>query len=138
MKINLVLLLAALLFVCFSCEYTQFPQGMRLYESQCSGCHGLDGKGFKDLYPPLYQSDYFSADPYATVCIITNGMEGEILVNGKKYDQPMQAIEKLSAVQITNILNYISDSWNPSVSIPINIDVVKEKMKDCENDPKVY
>ncbi len=109
-----------------------------MYEGQCSGCHGLKAEGFRELYPPLTNSENFRKDPYNTACLIVNGLEGPLEVNGITYDQRMLAIEGLTDVQITNILNFVADEFNPKVPTPLNIDLVNERLEKCKNDPKVY
>lgn len=137
MKIN-VGLVTTILILLLACNYTPFPQGGDLYESQCSGCHGIEGEGFRDLYPPLRNSISFQNDPYQTACIITNGIRDTVNLNGEFMKLPMFAIEGLTEVQITNIINYIAHSWNPEVKTPVNIDLVKQSLEACKDQPKVF
>jgi len=122
----------------FACDYNPYPQGMALYEGQCSGCHGIQGEGFRNLYPPMINSKNFIKDPYNTACLIVNGLEGPMEINGQIYDQRMLAIEGLTDVQITNILNYVAHAFNPEVPTPLNIDLVNQRLEECKDDPKVY
>lgn len=82
-----------------------------LYENLCADCHGFNGEGFKDLYPPLAGSDYMKKADLSIACIIRNGLDSPIEVNGKAYHQPMPAFKELSEVEITNLVNYISNQW---------------------------
>ena len=137
MKSRLILLVL-ITFYFFACDYTSYPQGKALYEGQCSGCHGLEAEGFRQLYPPLINSKNFLNDPYNTACLIVNGLEGPIEINGITYDQRMMAIEGLTDVQITNILNYVADAFNPKVKTPLNIDLVNKSIEACKDDDKVF
>ena len=86
-------------------------QSQLLYEAQCANCHGTSGEGLRNLYPPLAKADFVEEHPEKIACIIRNGMEGEVVVNGKTYNQPMPGNQQLSADQIANIINYIRRNW---------------------------
>lgn len=86
-------------------------QGKKLYEAYCSNCHQSDGAGFAKLYPPLAASDYLLNNLPAAACIIKNGMEGELQVNGVVYNQMMPANQNLTPLEVAEILTYISNSW---------------------------
>lgn len=90
-----------------------------------------DGSGLGALIPPLAQSDYLKNSRNELPCIIRYGIEGEITVNGQKYNQPMAGIAKLSDVDIVNIINYICVSWGndyPIMSLP----EVRSVLQECE------
>lgn len=87
-----------------------YSEGYQLYTINCANCHQADGKGLANLYPPIVGSKYVSkTEPL--VCIIKNGLEGEIVVAGKTYNRPMPANPKLSDIEIAEIITYISNSW---------------------------
>ena len=108
-----------------------FVQGQQLYEQHCSNCHQTDGKGFTQLYPPLAQSDYMLADINRTVCLIKYGMQGEITVNEKKYDQPMPANTKLTNIEIAEIATYIGNAWGNQHGL-ISVKEVNTLLKQCD------
>ncbi len=107
-----------------------FVQGQQLYEQHCSNCHQPDGKGFAQLYPPLAQSDYMLADISRTACLIKYGMEGEITVNGKKYNQPMPANTQLTNIEVAEIATYISNAWGNQHGL-ISVKEVDTQLKQC-------
>jgi cytochrome c551 len=86
-------------------------QGERLYELNCSNCHQADGKGFGLLYPPLAGADFLKGRKDSIICIIRNGMSGPVTVNGQVYDQAMPGNEKLTDLEIAEILTYLYVSW---------------------------
>ena len=102
-------------FAAFSCFYSAcqstYPQGQAIYERYCATCHMETGEGLRGLYPPLAQSDYLTNHREKLPCIIRNGIEGPIIVNGKTYNQPMVAVPDLNETEIHNLLNYISQAW---------------------------
>ncbi len=83
------------------------PQGARLFENNCANCHMEAGKGLQELIPTVRNADYVVNNPEKLACIIRNGIKGEIIVNGKKYNQPMTAAPHLTEIEITNIVNYL-------------------------------
>src|SRR5688572_24227124 len=72
-----------------------FVQGEKLYSANCSNCHQKDGKGVGLLYPPLDQSDFMKNNFEATLCLMKYGLTGEIVVNGKSFNQPMPGVRTL-------------------------------------------
>ena len=52
-------------------------------------------------------------------------MNGEIVVNGKAFNQAMPSIPHLSDVDLTNIINYISKNIEPSVK-PVTLREIKK------------
>lgn len=116
-----VLIIAVVSFTsCQSEEKIKLEQyyigGKELYEQNCANCHQKDGKGLQSLYPPIAGSDYLK-DKENVIYIIKNGLAGEILVNGKKYNQPMPANNQLTNLDIAEIVTYIYNEWNGETKI---------------------
>lgn len=70
-----------------------------------------DGTGLAELYPPLNGSDWLMENKEQLPTVMRYGIEGSLIVNGIEYDIPMSGIPELSAVEISNITNYILSSW---------------------------
>jgi cytochrome c551 len=85
--------------------------GKDLYELHCANCHQKDGTGLGRLIPPLAASDFMNEDIGRTVRIIRNGIQGEIIVNGIQYNQPMPGNSKLTLLEIAEITTYIYNIW---------------------------
>lgn len=117
--------------ICLSCQTQEFEQGQELYLYYCSSCHLESGQGLKSLYPALAQSDYLEKYNESVPCIIRKGLEGEIIVNGKDYNNPMPAMPKISAFEITNIINFINHSWGNELPYVKFVDV-KAKLEECK------
>ncbi len=128
MKTSFLLLFLGMSFI--YCQNNVYVQGERLYERYCSNCHGKDGNGLKNLYPPLNSSDYYQKNQDLVACIILNGLEDEIEVNGKSYMMPMAGFSNLTDVDITNIINYVNTAWNNDLE-ETTIQKVKENLKSC-------
>lgn len=103
-----------------------------LYQNSCANCHMNDGQGLKNLIPPLADADYLLKFEHKLPCIIKHGLKGEIVVNGKSYNQVMPSNESLSDIDIANLINYIRNEWGNSHShIPLN--QVKEALQKCDH-----
>lgn len=103
--------------------------GKASYKVHCSSCHGDDGEGVRQLVPTLIQADYAIQHFDSLPCWIKNGMNHPITVNGKPYNQPMYPI-KADEVEITNIINYVSEELLKTKK-QVNSKWVKEKLEKC-------
>jgi len=131
MRLSLLTVLAILISVAFlQCDTNPYKQGKILYEQNCQNCHQEDGKAVRGLIPPLAGSDYL-LNSSQVACIIRHGLEGDILVNGKRYNHKMPANNKLTSTQITNIINYVNHAWgNQLPYVPHTL--VMEALEECE------
>jgi hypothetical protein len=59
-----------------------------------------------------------------------NGVGGEMLVNGKKYNKEMKGIPSLTELEIAEIATYIYNSWEHQRGI-IDIQAVNAALKKC-------
>jgi mono/diheme cytochrome c family protein len=125
---------AAFLMVVLSqlaCEQNTYRIGQRLYEGNCANCHMDAGEGLGELIPPLAGADYWAQNRALLPCILRHGLADTIVVNGKSYTQPMAGNSKLSDIQITNILNYVGNSWGNQTA-PFRLDEVRTLLEQCE------
>jgi cytochrome c551 len=88
-----------------------YVQGEQLYLKHCSNCHQKDGSGLGLVYPPLNKSDYMNEHFNDVICLIRNGIEGELVVNGKTFNQPMPGVHSLSDLEVAEIATYIFNTW---------------------------
>ncbi len=120
LKVFLILVAVVSFTSCQSEEKIKLEQyyigGKELYEQNCANCHQKDGKGFQNLYPPIAGSDYLK-NKEKVIYIIKNGLSGEIMVNGKKYNQPMPANNQLTNLDIAEVVTYIYNEWNGETKI---------------------
>ncbi len=110
------------LFFMFSCSNSKnsesdikfqqyFIHGEQLYLKHCSNCHQPTGTGLGLVYPPLHTSDFMKNNFEEVLCLMKHGIEGEIIVNGKSYVQPMPGVQSLTDIEIAEIATYIYNSW---------------------------
>ena len=104
--------------------------GERLYKTNCANCHMDNGVGLGALMPPLAGSDYLAKNRERIVCIIQNGLQDTIVVNGQTYAEQMPGNPQLSEIQITNIANYLFQSWGNQVP-PLTFEDTQKALKDC-------
>lgn len=86
-------------------------EGKTIYENHCGNCHQNDGLGLGKLIPPLRAADYFQESVHRAIWIMKYGQEGEIVVNGQVYNQPMPASPKLTPLEISQISTYLYNIW---------------------------
>lgn len=115
-----------------SCRDGQiYKQGQIYYQNFCANCHAEDGKGLRGLIPPLAQSDYMEKQRAALPCIIRQGLNGAIVVNGVAYEsQNMPGNDRLTDFEITNLLNYIGTAWGNNAPI-WTVDEVRSALNSC-------
>ncbi|HRD06567.1 MAG TPA: cytochrome c [Saprospiraceae bacterium] len=111
MKIKSKLLLFALgLLSISSCDDT-YSQGQRIYTALCANCHMDDGSGLNQLIPRLKGSLYLTGQKQGLVCVIRQGFRADSLGLTLKY---MPAHPKITDVEMTNLVNYLSRSFGNS------------------------
>lgn len=82
-------------------------EGWKFYNIYCANCHQRNGKGDNNRFPPLAGSEYVTGDKDRLIKILLNGMQGEIEVNGKKYNGLMPQFGYLNDHAIASILTFI-------------------------------
>lgn len=85
-------------------------RGKDAYIAYCLSCHGEQGAGIENVYPPLAKSDYLMADKKRSIQQVLNGAKGDMKVNGKVYNAEMTGFD-LTDEQVSDILNYCRNSW---------------------------
>ena len=129
MKNSILLILIALSTI--YCQNNIYAQGERIYATYCANCHGEDGSGLKNLYPPLNNSDYYKENQEKVACIVLEGLEDEITVNGKDYMMPMAGFSNLTDVDLANLINYINTAWDNNLP-EVTVLQVKKYLEKCK------
>ncbi|MDH5396656.1 MAG: dehydrogenase [Cyclobacteriaceae bacterium] len=97
-------------------EQKMFVSGRQQYLTNCAGCHGTDGAGLSRSGPPLAKSEWVIGDAVRLSLIVLHGIEGPLIVDGKRYDAPeilpvMPGHFTLDDGEIATILTYIRNEW---------------------------
>ncbi len=82
------------------------------------------------MYPPLDTSDYLTNNFEEVLCLIRNGKEGAILVNGKNYNQKMPGISTLTDLEIAEITTYVYNTWSHQRGI-VDVKEVSATLSSC-------
>jgi len=142
MRSNATLCFLCLSVVLFSCgdakqkaentpKFRQYyVQGEKLYLKFCSNCHQENGSGLGRVYPPLNKSDYMQKHFNDVICIIRNGKEGELFVNGLQFNQAMPALPQLTDLEVAEIATYIYNTWEHQRGI-IDVKTVTPILQNC-------
>ena len=90
---------------------SSIARGKEVYSAQCISCHMEQGEGIENVYPPLAKADYLKKDKSVLAGQILHGITGEIKVNGVAYNGEMTPFEHLSDQEVSDVLNYVRNSW---------------------------
>ena len=90
-----------------------------------------DGTGLRGVIPPLAGSDYLAKHFDELPCVILLGLQEEIVVNGKTYDQPMAGIAEMTDFEIVLVINYINHSWGNDAKYT-DIREVRRNIENCK------
>jgi len=91
----------------------RIAQGRKLFSSICAACHQPSGQGRPNIFPPLAGSDFLNADKGRAIRIVISGRQGEVIVNGQKYNNNMPSFP-LSDDDIANVLTFVYNSFGNS------------------------
>jgi mono/diheme cytochrome c family protein len=86
-------------------------RGAQIYNNTCVACHGIDGKGVPDVFPPLARSEWATAAADVPIRILMQGLIGPITVDGGKYNNAMPPLSQLSPPEMADVLTYVRQSF---------------------------
>jgi mono/diheme cytochrome c family protein len=91
----------------------RLENGKRLFATICAACHQPAGQGIPGRFPPLAGSDFLNSDKRRAIKTVLNGLQGDVLVNGQKFNNSMPRFP-LSDADIASALTYVYDSFGNS------------------------
>jgi mono/diheme cytochrome c family protein len=103
--------------------------GKRLFTSICAACHQSTGMGRPNMFPPLAGSDYLNADKNRAIQIVLFGRQGEVVVNGQKFNNNMPSFP-LTDDDVANVLTFVYNSFGNS-----GFEVTPEEVKVLRSQP---
>ncbi len=89
----------------------QIERGKGVFMQTCFVCHQIDGQGIPGQIPPLAGSDFLMADKDRSIRAVLQGLTGEVVVNGKKFNGVMTPLNNLSDPEIANVLTYVRNNF---------------------------
>jgi mono/diheme cytochrome c family protein len=101
--------------------------GKALFSANCITCHQATGLGLPGQYPPLAGSEVELGDATnQLIAIVLKGLQGPVVVEGKAFNNAMQAWEgQYTDSQLASILTYVRSDWGNNAP-PITADMVKQ------------
>lgn len=133
MRVSWAPVIAALLFAAAGCGSRHAAQatfdraqrrnlasandGARVYITNCSSCHQLDGRGIPGAFPPLAGNPMVTGDAARVLRVVKYGQRGPIRVAGRPYTGEMPAWDGLlSGDEIAAVVSYIRSAWRNGAS----------------------
>jgi len=106
----------------------RIARGKMIYTAVCMACHQANGAGIPSAFPPLAKSDYLNAAKERAISNVINGLSGEVVVNGEKFNSIMPSLD-LNDEDVANVLTYVYSEWenNGSEVSPEEVKVVRAK-----------
>ena len=107
----------------------KIAMGQRIFSTICAACHQPTGRGVPNVFPPLAGSDFLNADKNRAIKIVINGRQGELVVNGQRFNNTMPKFP-LTDQEIANALTYVYNSFGNS-----GIEVTPEEVATLRAQP---
>jgi mono/diheme cytochrome c family protein len=101
----------------------KIEMGRRIFSSICAACHQPTGRGLPNVFPPLAGSDFLNADKNRAIKTVIFGRQGEVVVNGMKFNNNMPSFP-LTDADIANVLTFVYNSFGNS-----GLEVTPEEVK---------
>jgi mono/diheme cytochrome c family protein len=87
--------------------------GKRLFTTVCALCHQATGQGIPAQFPPLTRSDFLNSDKDRAIKILLNGLQGEVVVNGQRFNNSLPSFP-LSNEDVANALTFVYNAFGNS------------------------
>ncbi|HEX2855346.1 MAG TPA: copper-containing nitrite reductase [Opitutaceae bacterium] len=101
----------------------RMERGKQVFLTSCFACHMANGEGLPGVFPPLANSDYLKADKTRAIRVVTKGLSGPVVVNGKTYNSMMPP-QTFTDAQVADVLTYVMNTWGNDFGT-VSLDDVK-------------
>jgi glucose/arabinose dehydrogenase/mono/diheme cytochrome c family protein len=105
--------------------------GATVYNTYCSSCHQRNGKGDGNRFPPLQGSEWVNGEKERLIRVVLNGLNEQIEVKGKPYNNLMPAHAFLKNEDLAEVLTYIRQNFDNKGEIikPEDVEQVRKTLK---------
>lgn len=101
-------------------------RGKAVYALTCIACHGDDGRGVPNAFPPIDGSDWLTGEPELPIKVVLHGLMGPVKVKGEEYNSAMAPLgHSLNDQQVADVLTYVRQRWSNDAA-PVDPATVKE------------
>ena len=122
------LLLAVLILLLSGCGDSGMDPSA--YRRHCANCHGWDGEGLRNLFPPLNGSDYFGGKLSTLPCLLASGMS-DFKGSGKPSGSSrMPTFAHLPIEEMTDLIDYLHQKWGTGSEL-VSEHKVGEWLQNC-------
>lgn len=92
-------------------------EGRVVYDSNCVGCHQADGGGLSGVFPPLAGNDRVADSAYFAQTV-SQGLQGEIVVDGVTYNGVMPGFAALSDEELGALTVFVQEGLGTAAPPP--------------------
>ena len=85
--------------------------GAKLYDQYCVVCHQRDGKGDGGRFPSLVSTNWVSGNKSRLISLVLSGLQGEIDVEGKRFNGVMPPHAFLNDEQVGQLLTFLRQNY---------------------------
>ena len=103
--------------------------GGKLYEKVCAVCHQRDGKGDGSRFPSLVSSDWVMGRKSRLIGLVLNGLQGQIEVDGAKFNGVMPPHAFLNDEQVAQLLTFLRQNFGNHADTVSAADVADVRAK---------
>ncbi len=88
--------------------------GPEIYVATCATCHGTDGLGVNNAFPPLAGSPWVALPDSLLIRLALRGLRGPIRVGERDYNNVMPPNDFLSNEQLAAVLSFVRREFGPA------------------------
>ena len=103
--------------------------GAKLYEKFCAVCHQRDGKGDSSRFPSVTSTNWVMGNKPRLISLVLNGLQGEIEVEGKKFNGVMPPHAFLSDEQVAQLLTFLRQNFGNHANTVSATEVAEARAK---------
>lgn len=85
--------------------------GPEIYVATCATCHGADGLGVNNAFPPLLDSPWVALPDSLLIRLTLRGLRGPIRVGEREYNNVMPPNDFLSNEQMAAVLSFVRQEF---------------------------